>query len=223
MRFERRDTPDRIEFWSYELDDPLRWAVERIGWEPRDGGWCRHFDVRAHHADEAFDNMHRLLEPALRQIAGLDAVPWRDALNEVCARLNPAGIDWWLGGSAALAVRGADLVPHDLDLIVSGPDSRRVGDLLVDCLIEPVTRGEWHLSDWWGRAVVGCRVEWAGGVTAASDEPDITDFGLIATRTLESVRWREWQVRVPPLSLQRAVSIRRGLKDRVALIDAIRA
>lgn len=120
-------------------------------------------------------------------------------------------------------MRGADLVPHDLDLIVSGPDSRRVGDLLVDCLIEPVVRGEWHLSDWWGRGVVGCRVEWAGGVTAASDEPDITDFGLIATRTLESVRWREWQVRVPPLSLQRAVSIRRGLNDRVALIDAIRA
>ncbi|HEU0239632.1 MAG TPA: hypothetical protein VFR11_10195 [Micromonosporaceae bacterium] len=93
--------PERIEFWAYDVDDPLRSAVEHIGWEPRDGGWCRSFDARAHHVDEAFDNTHRLLEPALRQIAGLEAVPWRDALSELCARLNPANIDWWLGGSAA--------------------------------------------------------------------------------------------------------------------------
>jgi hypothetical protein len=75
------------------------------------------------------------------------------------------------------------------------------------------------LSQWWGRAFVHARIEWAGGVTSAADEPEITDFGMAATAALQVVRWRDWDIRVPPLALQRAVSVRRGLPGRVALID----
>lgn len=70
-----------------------------------------------------------------RQAAGLDPVPWQGALAEVCRRLTGAGVDWWLTGSAALAVRGIPLTPGDLDLVVSDEDARRVGDLLLDGLI----------------------------------------------------------------------------------------
>jgi hypothetical protein len=38
---------------------------------------------------------------------------------------------------------------------------------------------------------------------------------------LKPIRWREWQIRFPPLHLQRAVSERRGMADRVALIDKL--
>lgn len=132
---------------------------------------------------------------------------------------SPAGVDWWLAGSAALAVRGAPLIPGDLDLVVSGPDSIRTGHLLADGLIEPVTRSDWELSRWWGRAFVHARIEWVGGVTAAADKPEISDFGPAAAAALQVVRWRAWDIRVPPLALQRAVSVRRGLPGRVALID----
>jgi hypothetical protein len=128
-------------------------------------------------------------------------------------------VDWWLTGSAALAVRGAAITLHDLDLIVAGPDSCRAGDAFLDSLIEPVARGEWHLSEWWGRAFAGARIEWAGGVTAAADEPEVTDFGWTAAAALETVRWQDWDIRVPPLALQRAVSLRRGLDPRAAMID----
>ena len=145
-------------------------------------------------------------------------MPWQDALAEVCRRLDGAGVDWWLTGSAALAVRGIPVTPGDLDLVVSDEDAHRVGDLLLDCLIEPVAPADWFCR-WWGRAVLGARVEWVGGVGPSADRPEPTDFGLVAAARLETVRWREYDVRVPPLELQRAVSSRRGLVERVRLID----
>ncbi len=45
--------------------------------------------------------------------------------------------------------------------------------------------------------------------------------GHAAAARLERVTWEGWQLRVPPLDLQRAVSQRRGLTERVTLIDAI--
>ena len=123
-------------------------------------------------------------------------------------------------GSAALAVRGAPLTPGDLDLIVSGADSVRAGPAFLG-LVEPVTSGYWPLSDWWGRAFCGARVEWAGGVRAAADEPEPADFGPAAAARLETIRWRDWDIRVPPLRLQRRVSAARGLAVRVALIDQL--
>jgi len=68
---------------------------------------------------------------------------------------------------------------------------------------------------------VGARIEWAGGITAAADEPEMTDFGPAAATALELVRWRDWDVRVPPLEFQRSVSARRGLHDRAAVIDRL--
>jgi hypothetical protein len=56
---------------------------------------------------------------------------------------------------------------------------------------------------------------WLAGSTA------LADFGPVAASRLETVTWEGWQLRVPPLDLQRAVSERRGLTARVALIDAL--
>jgi hypothetical protein len=53
------------------------------------------------------------------------------------------------------------------------------------------------------------------------DSPSPCDFGPVAASRLETVTWEDWQLRVPPLVLQRGVSQRRGLTDRVALIDAM--
>lgn len=58
-------------------------------------------------------------------------------------------------------------------------------------------------------------------VTEAGDEPLPTDFGLVAATSLERIPWEEITITVPPLELQRAVSERRGLTDRVRLIDAV--
>lgn len=210
------------EFRLVHVPDELLPAVRKAAFvfSERGGHWFKRFPPGTPHLDRAWSNFVRLILPMLRQTAGLDPVPWAAALDEVCRRLTPAGVDWWLTGSAALAVRGAPVTPGDLDLVVSDADAHRVGDLLLDGLVEPVVPADWFCS-WWGRAMLGARVEWVGGVGPSADEPAPTDFGLVAAARLEAVPWRDWSIRVPPLDLQRAVSVRRGLVDRVELIDAL--
>jgi hypothetical protein len=124
-------------------------------------GWLRRIACSAEAAETALANMNRFMPPLLRQAADLDPVPGQDALDEVCRRFAAAGgVAWFLGGSAALAVRGASVRPHDLDLIVSDADSVRVGELLADGILEPVARGEWPLEHLVGPGVPACK----GGV-----------------------------------------------------------
>jgi len=226
VRFELTDAGERTEFWAFDVDQRLEAALAGLWWErtgtPRgQPGWRRSFAVTAEQARPAFDNTQRFLLPVLRQAADLDPVPWENALAEVCSRFEAARLDWWLCGSAALSVRGAPISPHDLDLIIAETDSVKAGELLAEGLIEPVTTSEWPLSTWWGRAFLHARIEWVGGVTAEADLPSAGDFGPAAAGRLETVRWREWEVRVPPLDLQRAVCERRGLAKRVAMIDVL--
>ncbi len=220
VRSERHDTGRLSEFRIVEVDAALIPAIRASGFTQREGHWLKSFPVDTPHLDRAWANFQRLIAPWLWQAAGWDPVPWQDGLGTVCDRLSGTGIDWWLTGSAALAVRGAAIAPGDLDLVVSDADSRRVGDLLLDGLVEPVAPADWFCR-WWGRAVLGCRVEWVGGVGPDADEPQPSDFGPVAAAALEVVRWQGREVRVPPLALQRAVSLRRGLADRVSLIDRL--
>jgi hypothetical protein len=219
VRCERHDTAQVSEFRIVEVAGELLPGVRKSAFAERDGRWIRSFPADTPQLDRAWANFERLIEPWLRQAAGLDEVPWQQALDVVCQRLNGAGVDWWLVGSAALAARGVAVLPGDLDLVVSGADAGRVGDLLLDGLVEPVAPADWF-CDWWGRAVLGARVEWVGGLRPSSDQPEVSDFGLVAAAHLEMIRWRGWEIRVPPLAFQRAASVRRGLRDRARLIDA---
>ena len=220
MRFARRTVGENTEFWVSGVDPRLGAALETLAWEPDAGGWVKSFPRPVpEQAARAFANVQHLLEPLLYQYVGMTAVPWEAALDGVCGRLESGGVDWWLCGSAALAARGAAIVPRDLDLVVADADAIAVGGLLADGLIEPVCPAGWPISNWWGRAFLHARVEWVGGVTIAADEPQVSDYGPTAANSLQAIRWRDWDVRVPPLHLQRAVSARRGMADRVALID----
>lgn len=225
IRTRRWRDRDHVWFAVAGLDDALTVAVERAGYRWMGEAWARAYPVGAAHLDQAWATFSREIERMLRQAARLDPVPWREALRELCRRSEGSGVGWWLTGSAALAVRGVALWPGDLDLVCSVADAQRLGDLLADVLIEPVApwmkEPDGWISDWWGRAFCHARIEWIAGVRAHADSPSPSDFGAVAAAGLETVCWERWRISVPPLSLQRAVSDRRGLADRVAAIDAL--
>jgi hypothetical protein len=198
-------------------DDRLRDALDDLYFE-RDGGVHVRAFPPASVSAEVFERFVLALEPMLRQTARLEATPWDAALRSVVERLG--GVEWWLAGSAALAVRGIDVAPRDIDLVVDGAGAEVA---LGPALIEPVTPTEGWFCRRFGRAFLGMRVEWVEDVLPSADEPEPTDFGPVAAASLENVRWQGFDLRVPPLSLQRAAAARRGLLDRVALIDAISA
>ena len=150
----------------------------------------------------------------------INPVDWRGSLSVFFELVDGSGIDWWLCGSAALAVRGIDVAPCDLALVVDDEGARKLTEILTGHLVEPLQVSEGWIWDSFGRAFLGARLEWVGGVNDGADAPEPGDFGPTAGKQLVVIEWRGHDVRVPPLDLQLAVSERRGLTDRA---DKIRA
>lgn len=159
----------------------------------------------------------------LEHTARREAPPWEKSLEHLHSLLAGANIEWMLGGSAALAVRGVQLTPRDIDFTVA--DQQATVAALGHLLIEPPlkTNGNW-IAEWFGRAWDGTRIEWAAETRRDLDEHDWTsDIGIDAERRAERVEWYGLSFRVPPLDLQAAVSRERGLHERVAGIEMIQA
>jgi hypothetical protein len=158
-------------------------------------------------------NFARHLEEMLLQSARLRSVPWEETLELFLRRVEGTPLRWFLYGSGALAIRGIDVQPGDLDFWVN--DAHLAGRIFEDLLVEPVTTITGWIADCGARASAGCLFEWMAGVHPA---PMPHEQGLIAQSRLESVRWRDRIVPIPPLALQLSVTERRGLSERAAKI-----
>jgi len=193
-------------------------AARELYFQPVPEGFAKSYPADTPHLERIYRNFERHAQEMVLQMAGDHPAPWDDCLAAFLRLVQGQPVHWWLVGSAALAVRGLDVRPHDLDLVVDGATARRLGDLLLDYLVEPVLPSGGWIADWFGRAFVHARLEWVGDVHESVDTPLPGDFGPAAAARQETVRWRGYEIRVPPLDLQLQVSERRGLAARAAMI-----
>lgn len=159
------------------------------------------------------------IDQMVLQSARLVPVPWEEALLEFLRRAESSTLSWWLYGSAALAVRGIEIIPGDIDVNVD--DAYLAGELFDDLLVTPVEELDQWVAKRIGRAFFGAIIEWLSEPHAHMDDPvDPHEQGPHVADRLETVEWRGYEFRVPPLSAQLAICERRGLTDRVELIRA---
>ncbi|HXQ94781.1 MAG TPA: hypothetical protein VN864_06425 [Thermoplasmata archaeon] len=70
--------------------------------------------------------------------------PFEAAIEELVDRLGAVeGLPWYVGGSAGLWLRGAPVVPHDIDLGTTPEAVARIGEALKDFVTEPAAPTEW--------------------------------------------------------------------------------
>jgi hypothetical protein len=169
--------------------------------------------------DATFERFSAAIERMLRQHAGVERMPWQEALRRF-VELAGDDIDWCLVGSGALAVRGIAVTPRDIDVVVAEQDFWRVVARLRDHLVEDVSESDDWIARWFCRAFLDGRVECVAGIAAWVDAPEPSDFGPTAWSRRERLAWCGIDVAVPPLELQLAVSRRRGMAERAALIEA---
>jgi hypothetical protein len=92
------------------------------------------------------------------------------ALEEAISRLETRDLSWWLYGRAALAVRGIEVEPGDIDLNVSDPETTaRVFD---DLLVTPAVQARTWVARHTGRALVHANVEWLSDPLPELDDPE---------------------------------------------------
>jgi hypothetical protein len=100
-----------------------------FGPSPMDGDFARGFPTDTPHLDHIYRTFEHDVEAMVAQAARAQPVPWERALDAFLRLVAPHGVDWWLCGSVALAARGLDVAPRDLDLVVAGADASRLGDI----------------------------------------------------------------------------------------------
>ena len=218
MRTIYRTAGSQIYFIISELDAAYHDAARDLAYNRVEDGFAKVYPANTPHLDRIYQNFEHYAEEMILQMARVHAVPWEQALLAFLQIIEEQNIDWWLTGSAALSVRGLDVTPRDLDLVVDDKGAQKLGELLLNYLIEPVVDTQGWFCKWFGRAFLHARVEWVGGVDESADEPEISDFGPTAASQLESTNWRGYEIRVPRLDLQLKVNERRGLTERVEKI-----
>jgi hypothetical protein len=218
LRTECRTEGGDVLFVVRDLPELYHAAASTVGFEPVAGGLARRFPASGLYLERAYANFTRLLDEYLQAEAGERPTSWDAALEAFLQAIEGQDVNWFLVGSASLSVRGLPVTPGDIDLVTDGAGARRLGELLVDSLIEPVIPVTGWICAWWGRAYLGARVEWVGDVDASVDLPEPADFGPVAASRLETIVWRGHPVRVPPLDLMLGVSERRGRAETAAAI-----
>jgi hypothetical protein len=216
---ELRLVGDRAQFLVQTDEPAYRRALGDLAFEESAHGFARSFPADARRLHESYLRFKLTIQEVLDQAAGRRLPPWDEALDAVAARLRSARARWFLAGSAALAVRGIDVVPRDLDLVVA--EAPRAIEALGDVQTEPVSAnrpGSW-IARWFGRAFLHARVEWIADVDPAIDTyASPNEYGPAAAARLEQVRWLDHDFLVVPLDVQLAVTEQRGLSARAAEI-----
>jgi hypothetical protein len=218
LRVSRKTARAKMYFLVYELEAQYHKVAKDLGFVEEEDGFARVFEAQTPRLDQIFARFALFAEKMILQAAGARPVPWDRALLSFLERVSGESVDWWLAGSAALAVRGIDIVPRDLDIITDSDGARQLGGAMSDWLVEPVQESQGWIARWFGRAFNQARIEWVGDVEKSVDERGPSDFGPAAGTRLQTLRWRGHKIRVPPLELQLAVCERRGLKERVQKI-----
>jgi hypothetical protein len=177
----------------------------------------------------AYNRFRFVLETMLQQGQGTAPVASESALRELVHRLAPGlrteGVDWYVGGSMAARLLGAELTPHDIDLGTTRAGVDRIAQLLPEYLIEPLGATDWPVRGIvrGARAFVGtfregARVEWAVPIEPSPAAGPGEWSG--PTRTLElAVDGVSVRVARPEYTLVR--SAERNATDRVHAVTAL--
>jgi hypothetical protein len=199
--------------------------------------WHRRFLLHPSDAPRVRRAYHRgrfVLDAMLAQ--AFEGVPAavKPGLAEVVRRLAPVleaeGVEWYVGGSTAAWLQGAEVVPHDLDLGTTRAGVDRVAQLLEEYLIEPVGP-----TDWPGVGIVraarafvgtfkeGLRVEWAVPIGPKEAQPLEEWSGLPGVARLRTVTFEGRPVRVSRAEYALVRAAEKGESEQASkILEAVR-
>lgn len=202
-----------------DADPAQQAALEELGFGP---DLIRRYPPGTQHFDRAAANLRHGLEEMVWQKMTGTAPGWAGALGDLLDRAGQAQVPLAVVGSVALAVRGVDVRPGDIDVITTVEGADTLGDSYRDVLVVPVADEPGF--GLWGRAFTeGICVEWLGSPARAQEGSwplDASQWSVAGP--FEEVSWERRLLRVPPLEVQRQVEVRRQRPDRVAAIDEYR-
>ena len=219
MRVSSCEDGNDILYGVSEFSPEYKWVFENACYSLEDGSYTKRFSKDTPNISVIRKNWENYAEEMFAQMGYFRTPRWEEALLGFIDRINGHDICWWLTGSCAACVRGVDINPHDVDIILRSEDISTMNQLFADCIVEPIINMKNWVAANFGVMFMDARIDLAFDPEDFVDNPDPVDFGPYAMRNLEDVNWKGHTVRVPPLELQMQVNKRRGRDDRVAAIE----
>jgi hypothetical protein len=183
----------------------------------------RRYPPGTRYFDRAVANLRQDLDEMVRQSITTGTPPgWAGPLEDVLRRAGEARVPVAVVGSAALAARGVDVRPGDIDVITTTEGADALADSYQESLVMPV--GTVPGFGRFGRAFTGgIRVEWLGKPARVHEGPwPLAASAWSIASPFEEIGWETRILRVPPLEVQRQIEVHRQRPDRVAAIDDYR-
>jgi len=136
---------------------------------------------------------------------------WQEALTILARKFAEYGIEWYVFGSCCEAVRGIDIIPNDIDIIVHTKDFYKVQAAFPDNVIEPFVDNQ----DTW-------LVRYFGRLCVANAIVDIVAAGNMNSENhhYEKVEWNGFSLLTEPIAVRAALERQRDRPERLAAIKA---
>jgi hypothetical protein len=202
-----------------EYDPVYEEAFKMCFYQKDEEGYYKTFPLSYRYTENVMRCFENNAQKMFDQILYRIPIPWDTALELFCQRVQNSGLSWWLTGSCASCIRGVILNPHDVDIMIDSRQCSLVEDLFAKELIEPLRNTEGWVTKDFGVIFLKARIDVASDPSPKLDHPDPADCGPYALAHLETVHWRDYEIKVPSLELQINVNNRRGRYKRAEKIQ----
>jgi len=220
MNIEFVSNNDRVTFRVYDFSSSIEEALRMCFYQKEGNSYVKNFPASTPHLDKIMAHYAKYAEEMFLQLVYQRPIPWEKGLLEFLKRVRNSDVDWWLTGSCAACIRGINLNPHDIDIIVDSRSVEMINTLFQDDIIEPIIDTNGWLTKDFGVLFIHCRIDIASDPQSSLDEPEPADCGPYAKSKLETINWNGYEVRIPPIELQLNVNKKRQRNERVKLIEA---
>ena len=136
---------------------------------------------------------------------------WETALECFCKKAKENHIDFYLIGSATASIRGIDIIPHDLDIIVDVTDFWKAGDVFKDSIIMPFLEASEDDEV----------VKFFGKIRVSNIDIDISakPKNIYGRHRIEMLCWNGYIIKTQTLELLREVYDKNNRHEYVKAID----
>ncbi len=219
MKIEFEALNDEVIYRVYDFDPKYENILQMCFYQNDGRGYIKKYPKNTKYLDKMKQRYSQNAQLMFDQLGYFSVVPWKIGLKKFCSMVQGSSINWWLTGSCATCIRGIELNPHDIDIMIDSKSVAEITELFKDYLIEPIVSTNGWLTKDFGVIFMDVRIDIASDPAPILDEPEPVDCGPYALKNLEIIYWNGFQIKVPPLDLQLNVNRKRGRKDRVEKIE----
>lgn len=217
--------------YCYETNSEFIFCVEDVenaqledfvkykGWEKKDGKllmpYPQHMFSNPHDKDIISNNFSRLGRAVFE--SGLLGFDWQKPIETLAQKFEENGVEWYLIGSASDAIRGVDVKPGDIDIVINTRDYEKVKNIFYahfsDAILSPFTDNKGLLPlQYISRLFIdGALFE------IAADEK--WNFGNRQPE-YEKISWQGYHFYVEAIQLRYQLEVWRNRDDRAKAIKA---